>query len=118
MGASLYLIDPVSKEVLEAEMPHQIKGSTYAVGGTTELTLAITYNYSPIIGRVLPDGLRGLCGKTGAETIPLLKAAVEQLGTDVDDDYWKPTEGNARRALCGLLAFAQMRPDGVWEGSF
>ena len=54
----------------------------------------------------------------GAETIPLLKAAVEQLGTDVDDDYWRPTEGNARRALCGLLAFAQMRPDGVWKGSF
>ena len=25
------------------------------------------------------------------------------------------TEGNAKRALCGLLAFAQMRPDGVWR---
>ena len=22
---------------------------------------------------------------------------------------------NAKRALCGLLAFAQMRPDGVWR---
>ena len=38
------------------------------------------------------------------------------LGDDVDDDYWKPTEGNAKRALYGLLAMAQMRPDGVWGG--
>lgn len=35
---------------------------------------------------------------------------------DVDDNYWEPTEGNAKRALAGLLAFAQMRPDGVWAG--
>ena len=32
-----------------------------------------------------------------------------------DEDYWKATEGNAKSALCGLLAFAQMRPDGVWK---
>ena len=31
-------------------------------------------------------------------------------------DYWHATEGNAKRALYGLLAFAKMRPDGVWDG--
>nr|DAE13757.1 MAG TPA: hypothetical protein [Siphoviridae sp. ctQqU1] len=43
--------------------------------------------------------------------------AISALGDDVDDsDYWRATEGNAKRALCGLLAFAKMRPDGVWDG--
>lgn len=32
-----------------------------------------------------------------------------------EKDYWKATEGNAKRALCGLLMFAQLRPDGVWR---
>ena len=31
-------------------------------------------------------------------------------------DYWLPTRTNAIRPLYQLLALAQMRPDGVWEG--
>jgi hypothetical protein len=31
------------------------------------------------------------------------------------NDYWKATEGNAKRALCQLVALAQLRPDGVWN---
>ena len=53
---------------------------------------------------------------TGAESIPVIKAAIEKLGNDIDPDYWKPTEGNAKKALYGLLALAQIRPDGVWDG--
>lgn len=53
---------------------------------------------------------------TGAESIPVLQKAIAALSDDVNPDYWEPTEGNAKRALCGLLAFAQLRPDGVWEG--
>ena len=46
-----------------------------------------------------------------------LEKAIAALGDDVDDsDYWNATEGNAKRALYGLLAFAKMRPDGVWDG--
>ena len=41
---------------------------------------------------------------------------VKQLNNDVDEkDYWNPTEGNARLALLGLLCFAQVRPNGIWE---
>ena len=57
-----------------------------------------------------------LYGMTGAERIPVLKEAISKLGDDVDEDYWKATEGNAKRALLQLLALAQMRPDGVWAG--
>ena len=52
----------------------------------------------------------------GAPVRPLLDRAISMRGDDVDDDYWKPTEGNAKRALCQLRALAQMRPDGLWVG--
>lgn len=117
------LCDPVTKKVLETEEKHQIKGGTYYVGGTTEMTLNVTSNYSDIIEKKMKEvGIENkhsyayyLNGKTGAETIEPLKKIIASLKDDVDEDYWKATEGNAKRALCGLLAFAQMRPDGVWR---
>jgi hypothetical protein len=42
--------------------------------------------------------------------------AIAKLNDDVDQNYWKPTEGNAKKALTQLLALAKMRPDGVWRG--
>lgn len=48
--------------------------------------------------------------------IQILENAINQLGDDVDPDYWEPTEGNAKRALLKLLAMAKMRPDGIWDG--
>lgn len=117
MGYDISLRDPVTGETLEASAPHQIRGGTYAVGGTTELWLSVTYNYAEHFYRVLgEEGIRSIYGKTGAESIPMLQAAMAQLGDDVDPDYWKSTEGNAKRSLAGLLAFAQLRPDGVWNG--
>ena len=68
---------------------------------------------------------------TGAESIPVLKKAIkilESLSEDISDEeraqceaqgatgYWMPTRANAIRPLYQLLAFAQMRPDGVWDG--
>lgn len=53
---------------------------------------------------------------TGAESIPVLERAIAVLGNDVSNDYWEPTEGNAKRALIYLLTMAQMRPDGIWDG--
>lgn len=119
MSYDICLCDPVSGEVLEVETPHHIIGGTYKVGGTTELTLNVTYNYSEFYYRsdVLGElGIRAIYGMTGAESIPVLKRAMAALKNDVDRDYWKRTEGNAKQALAGLLAFAQMRPDGVWDG--
>lgn len=121
MSYDIYLRDPITREVLELDEPHHMRGCTYAVGGTTEAHLNVTYNYAPIFCRVFWDasptgGIRSLYGKTGAESIPLLDAAIAQLGDDVHSDYWKPTEGNVKRALIRLRALAAMRPDGVWDG--
>lgn len=117
MSYDIYLNHPVTGERLHVKSPHSLRGGTYADGGSTECWLNITYNYAVHFHRVMgPLGIRTIYGMTGAESIPVLKEAMAALNNDVVDDYWQPTEGNAKAALAGLLALAQMRPDGVWDG--
>lgn len=119
MSYDIMLKDPVTKKTLEADAPHFMQGGTYAMNGTRELWLNVTYNYGPIFRRpeVLgPEGIRSIYGKTGAESIPVIKKAIAALSDDTNSDYWAPTDGNAKRALCQLLALAQLRPDGIWDG--
>lgn len=117
MSYDIDLVDPVTRKVLLLDEPHQLKGGTYAVGGSREASFNITYNYAPHFYKVLGEqGIRTLYGKTGEETIPMLAEAASKLAADVNVDYWKPTEGNAKAALLSLLALARIRPDGVWQG--
>ena len=109
--------EAIGGEVIQFETPHMIRGGTYAIYGTQEAWLNITYNYGKHYRRVFGEnGIRTIYGLTGAESIPIIKAAMEKLSDDISEDYWEATEGNAKKALAGLLAFAQMRPDGVWKG--
>lgn len=117
MSYDISLHDPVTKQTIMLDAPHDMRGGTYAVGGTQEAWLNITYNYAQHYYHSFGEmGIRTIYGMTGAESIPVLKAAIEKLGDDVVDDYWEPTEGNAKHALTQLLALAQMRPDGIWGG--
>ena len=127
MSYDIYLNDPVTGQTIELDNAHQLTGGTYALGGTTEAWLNVTYNYGGHYRRVFPapegiseveqsKGIRTIYGMTGAESIPILKAAADQLGDDVSDDYWESTEGNAKAALLKLIALAHLRPDGVWGG--
>lgn len=117
MSYDIYLCDPETKEVLHLDAPHHLTGGTYALGGTTEAHLNVTYNYAEHFVRVLGEkGIRSIYGTTGADSIPVLEAAISKLGDDADDDYWKATEGNAKQALVQLVALAKIRPDGVWDG--
>jgi hypothetical protein len=117
MSYDISLKDPVTGKTLELDHPHEMRGGTHCVGGTKEAWLNVTYNYAKHFYRVLgKNGIRTLYGKTGAETIPMIKEAISKLGDDVDNDYWKPTEGNAKRALYQLLTLARLRPDGVFDG--
>lgn len=112
--------DEITLEQIKTDSTHFIAGGMRAMGGTKELWLNVTYNYGHFYYR--PEvfgegGIRSIYGKTGAESIPMLEKAISALGDDVDDsNYWNATEGNAKRVLYGLLAFAKMRPDGVWDG--
>ena len=117
MSYDISLNDPVTNEPIEFDERHDIKGGTYCIGGTHQASLNITYNYSRHYYKTIGDkGIRTIYGISGAESIPILKKAIKQLTNDVSDDYWTPTEGNAKKALYGLLAFAQLRPDGIWDG--
>ncbi len=139
MGYDITLKDPVTKDILTMDAPHQIKGGTYAIGGTKEAWLKVTYNYSRWYYKdgVFPNengesqGIRTIYGMSGAESIPVLGAAISALENSNDDisdeerreceeqgatGYWMPTRENAIKPLYSLLAFAQMRPDGVWDG--
>lgn len=117
MSYDISLCDPVTKETLRLDHKHQIRGGTYCVGGTEELQFNITYNYAQIFQRVLgKNAIRSIYGMTGSDSIKVLKEAIEKLKDDVDENYWNPTEGNAKEALKNLVLLAEMRPDGVWKG--
>ena len=125
MSYDIDLVDPISKEVLQVENPHFMRGGTYRVGGSTELSLNITYNYSVHLHKVLAPsitpsetktGIRSLYGMVALEAIPHLEQAVSQLSDEVSSDYWEPTEGNVKRALTQLLTMCRMRPDALIQG--
>lgn len=59
MSYDIYLCDPVTREAIEVESPHLMQGGTYALGGTTELWLNVTYNYGKHYYRVMgEEGIR------------------------------------------------------------
>ena len=97
--------------------PHQLKGGTFVLGGTTNCKLNVTYNYAEHYYRVMGEkGIRTIYGMTAAASVPVLEAAIDALGDDVSENYWESTEGNAKQALLHLLALAKLGPDGVWTG--
>lgn len=117
MSYDIFLREPVTNEVIEFDNVHDIKGGTYCIGGTKKAWLNITYNYAEHYRTTISNkGIRTIYGMTGAESIPVLKKAIKQLGNIVSKNYWEATEGNAKKALYELLAFAQLRPDGIWDG--
>lgn len=139
MSYDIYLRDRVTKETVHFDTPHQMAGGTYAVGGTTEAWLSVTYNYAQWYYKdgVFPNngenrgGIRSIYGLSGADSIPALEHAIKTLENMTEDltekeiqeykdggagGYWTPTRANAIRPLYQLLAMAKMRPDAEWSG--
>lgn len=78
MSYDINLLDPITKKVIEINDAHFMRGGTYQMGGSTELSLNITYNYSEFLHRVLQPkitpsecetGIRSLYGMTALEAI-------------------------------------------------
>ena len=154
MSYDIELKDPVMGETINFDNPHQMRGGTYQVGGSTEAWINITYNYSGyyydatendprFFGKTKNDypeeeprnlGIRGIYGKTGAESIPMLRDMIrritekyskdgEWITTDRDEhgciekvfegvstNYWKATEGHGRKAGLGGSVRRYRRP--------
>jgi hypothetical protein len=132
MSYDLGLRDQRTGEWYVLTTPHHMRGGTFAIGGTPDATINITYNYYDQLDKAIDavesgdatyakddgkiHGIRVLYGMTGADSIAILEQGIDRLGDDVDDDYWKATEGNAKASLRQCLALAKMCPDGVWGG--
>lgn len=125
MSYDIDLLDPITKKVIEINDAHFLRGGTYKMGGSTELSLNMTYNYSKFLHQVIQpestpsedkSGIRSLYGMTALEAIPILETAISNLKNNFDKDYWKPTEGNTKRALNNLLTMCKMRPDAIIDG--
>ena len=105
----IYLQDSNTGE--NVEVPPHKEGGTFALGGTREGEINVTYNYGKWFA------FRELNKMQASETIPRLKQAMEELGIDTDRDYWKPTKGNVGYTCGILLRWAEMNPEAVWKVS-
>ena len=92
------------------EVPLFCEGGTYAIGGDTVASLNVTYNYGVHYWRVLgtKEGLKSLDGLRPEEALEYLERGVEALGDEVDGDYWKASEGNAKRPLVILAEWCRL----------
>ena len=60
MSYDISLKHPVTHETLTCEVAHQIRGGTYALTGTKEMWLNITYNYGRFYRREDVFGEKGI----------------------------------------------------------
>ncbi|MBO6269175.1 MAG: hypothetical protein J6N19_08565 [Clostridium sp.] len=123
MSYDISLKDPATKKTIELNEPHFMQGGTYAMGGTKELWLNITYNYSHYYyeatdkdprfahdevscyysdgtkGPIETEyGIRGIYGKTGAESIPMLEDMIRRITEKYQKDgEWIETERTKAR---------------------
>lgn len=113
-----YDIELVDTECNVCEVGRHWEGGSHPCTGSTRADLNMTYNYSEYFYRHIDNeqGIRWLCGKTGEECTPKLHAAIRELGTVQDDDYWKATPGNAGFALSILLKWAKQYPNAIFRG--
>lgn len=77
--------------------------------------MSVTYNYSGLFRHALEVDFDELNGRRASDVAPILTAAAVELGTDRDDDYWKPTEGNVGFILSQMAAWSRQHPDAVWR---
>lgn len=135
MSYDINLVDPVTKQTLEMNFSHQMRGGTYAMNGTSKTWLNITYNYSCWYYKdgvfLNGEGIRSIYGMTGLDSISVLNNAIKTLESMTEnlteqeiaeykvggvEGYWLPTRENAIKPLYQLLVFAKARPDGIWDG--
>lgn len=122
MSYDITLKDSLTLDTIHFDTPHNMKGGTYAVSGTKEAWLNITYNYGKYYREAYPeDGIRAIYGKSGEESISILQKMIDKIKENYpdlkeSDDYWEPLPGNAIKPLYKLIEMAKMRPDVVWDG--
>jgi hypothetical protein len=109
MSYDVDIIDPHTKEVVSIEKKHDLRGGIFVVGGTRELTYNITYNYCVNYDACL-FSIHDLNKKTIKETMGKLKEVEYKLQGKPDDNYWKSSDGNAKKAVQDLITLSELAP--------
>lgn len=110
MSYDINLVDKDTGEYLYTNDEHNLTGGTYAVGGTKELYLNITFNYYKIFKEYnlyIPD----LDNQLVADVLSNLCSTYAEMEGEPSDNYWEATEGNAKKALKNLIALCSLAPD-------
>ena len=94
---------------------HDVKGGTYALGGSCSLETNVTFNYYNAFVKAFnnEEGIKVLNGMKCMDAIPVIVEAMRRLGDDETSNYWDATEGNAKRALEGVLRIVSLGYDGT-----
>lgn len=93
-------------------VPSHEEGGTYAMGGTADADLNVTYNYSQVY-KLLDFHPSEFDGKRAGDCIPRLEEVVGKLGNHRHEDYWAPTPGNAGHAMDVILEWCKLNPDAI-----
>jgi hypothetical protein len=111
---------------LKGKNGHTLKVKAFSEGGTrriveggeTNAWVSVTYNYSKYFYDTIDSelGIRWIYGKKGSECIQRLESSLKQLGMKRDNDYWKPTPGNAGVIVALLLDWCKQKPEGIFSG--
>lgn len=115
-----YSIDLIDEEGKVVSVDNHQSGGVIAVGGSSQATANVTYNYSYFYYNEIDEdeGFRWLDGKEAGETIEVLESAVESLGDEPHrdvDSYWIPCPGNAGKQLKTLFEWAKQHPEAEWR---
>lgn len=110
MSYDIRIVKKRTGETVNFRYKHAISGGTYALGGTPEAWLNVTYNYSDTFERMFGEqGVRSLYGKPLSVAVEMLQKAIDSIGdAEPSDDYWDATDGNAKQALKDLLMLAEL----------
>lgn len=118
MSYDISIVDQTGN-VCKSKIKHDVRGGTYAVEGTTELWLSVTFNYATIFNELFGDGgIKNFNGVSIKDSIPKLLEAAGKLESDdpIVNDYWKPTSGNVKKTLLCMVQLTTYAPeDALWE---
>ena len=120
MSWSVSLCDPKTLEIAEIDFPARMSATgLFLPASRREAFITVTSNYDDIYRRhdVLgPLGLQKFNGMCAQDSVVLLLQAMHALKDDAHlQDYWSPTEGNAKRPLRYMYNASKVFPSGVWE---
>lgn len=115
MSYDIEIVDEYTEELIKTKTQHKIRGATYNINGTNELTFNITFNYAPRINQILKGGIKSLNNKSVETVNTLLENALakipeDEFAAEVTNDYWEPTWLNIWIALTNLKVLCTLAP--------